>query len=73
MNWVFAQEDALRLNPNFWFEILVWDGCTGKGCQRNAGGNCRPLEYSEAAQANLPPGAERLWPKYSYDPRIVVA
>src|SRR5262245_3125204 len=26
MNWVFMQREALRLNPNFWFEMSVWDG-----------------------------------------------
>src|SRR5215468_685877 len=26
MNWVFMQNEALRLNPNFWFEMSVWDG-----------------------------------------------
>ena len=26
MNWVFMLEEAYRLNPNFWFEMSVWDG-----------------------------------------------
>ncbi len=26
MNWVFMQSEARRLNPNFWFEMSVWDG-----------------------------------------------
>lgn len=26
MNWVFMQAEARRLNPNFWFEMSVWDG-----------------------------------------------
>lgn len=26
MNWVFMLEEAYRLNPNFWFELSVWDG-----------------------------------------------
>jgi len=26
MNWVFMQAEAWRLNPNFWFEMSVWDG-----------------------------------------------
>lgn len=26
MNWVFMQNEAWRLNPNFWFELSVWDG-----------------------------------------------
>ncbi|MGH8692823.1 MAG: hypothetical protein ACREVM_01130 [Burkholderiales bacterium] len=25
-NWVFMQAEARRLNPNFWFEMSVWDG-----------------------------------------------
>ncbi len=28
MNWVFMLEEAHRLNPNFWFELSVWDGDT---------------------------------------------
>lgn len=26
MNWVFMKEEAFRLNPQFWFELSVWDG-----------------------------------------------
>jgi hypothetical protein len=26
MNWVFALEEARKLNPEFWFEISTWDG-----------------------------------------------
>ena len=26
MNWVFMQAEATRLNPDFWFELSVWDG-----------------------------------------------
>jgi hypothetical protein len=26
MNWVFMQEEALKLNPHFWFELGTWDG-----------------------------------------------
>ncbi len=26
MNWVFMLEEALRLNPEFWFELSIWDG-----------------------------------------------
>jgi hypothetical protein len=26
MNWVFMQEEALKLNPKFWFELGTWDG-----------------------------------------------
>jgi hypothetical protein len=26
MNWVFMQEQARKLNPQFWFEISTWDG-----------------------------------------------
>ncbi|BBA32350.1 hypothetical protein sS8_0382 [Methylocaldum marinum] len=26
MNWVFMLDEAYRLNPNFWFELSVWDG-----------------------------------------------
>ncbi len=26
MNWVFMQNEALKLNPRFWFEISTWDG-----------------------------------------------
>lgn len=26
MNYVFMLEEALRLNPRFWFELSIWDG-----------------------------------------------
>lgn len=26
MNWIFMQNQALQLNPNFWFGLSVWDG-----------------------------------------------
>lgn len=26
MNWIFMQEEAHQLNPQFWFELSVWDG-----------------------------------------------
>ena len=26
MNWVFMQQEALRANPNHWFEMSTWDG-----------------------------------------------
>ena len=26
MNWVFMLEEAWRTNPDFWFEVSVWDG-----------------------------------------------
>jgi len=26
MNWIFQLEEALAVNPNFWFEISTWDG-----------------------------------------------
>lgn len=26
MNWVFMLDEAYRLNPEFWFELSVWDG-----------------------------------------------
>lgn len=28
MNWVFMLEEAYQLNPQFWFEMSVWDGYT---------------------------------------------
>ena len=27
MNLVFMQKEAYKLNPRFWFEFSVWDGC----------------------------------------------
>ena len=30
MNWIFMQDEANRLNPNFWFEMSVWDGSQPK-------------------------------------------
>jgi len=30
MNWIFMQDEAYRLNPNFWFELSVWDGSQPK-------------------------------------------
>jgi len=26
MNWVFMLDEAYRLNPNYWFELSIWDG-----------------------------------------------
>lgn len=26
MNWVFMLDEARRMNPDFWFELSVWDG-----------------------------------------------
>ncbi|QQS44840.1 MAG: hypothetical protein IPM66_12760 [Acidobacteriota bacterium] len=26
MNWIFMQKEALKLNPEFWFEMSTWDG-----------------------------------------------
>ena len=26
MNWIFMLKEARRINPDFWFELSVWDG-----------------------------------------------
>lgn len=55
MNWVFAYEDIFKANPNYWNEISTWDGCCGE--------DCKPLQYSEVAEANLPAGLTTpVWP-----------
>lgn len=36
MNWVFMQKEAHALNPNFWFEMSVWDGHTSTSDDKRA-------------------------------------
>ncbi|WP_145055035.1 hypothetical protein [Lignipirellula cremea] len=37
MNWVFMQEEAWQVNPNFWFEMSTWDGNESKAWSQGVG------------------------------------
>lgn len=48
MNLVFMKEEALRLNPNFWFELSVWDGYAP------GAGNDKRKTYAKLGQSYTP-------------------
>ncbi|MBD3266475.1 hypothetical protein GF373_07370 [bacterium] len=54
MNFVFMWEEALRLNPDFWLEISLWDGDRESWGWRDGGDvkaqNSKPLQYIERGQ-----------------------
>ena len=72
MNWVFMLDEAHRLNPDFWFEMSVWDGD-----QRWPGDvgpkDSKPLQYMKKGQEWTP---ERYMGRVQYGmwlvrPRVV--
>jgi len=57
MNLVFMKQEALKLNSNFWFEVIFWDGnLTGKDNDR----------YKTYADLGYPPSPQRYkgWVQY---------
>lgn len=55
MNWIFMHREALKLNPDFWFEISVWDGDLGPRAKR--GGKptvSKPDQYRARGQTWTP-------------------
>ncbi len=49
MNWIFQLEEAWRVNPNFWWEISVWDG-NGGGWTPDMGYRPELVSKSKACQ-----------------------
>lgn len=63
MNWVFQLEEALQVNPNFWWEISTWDGNNTKSWMQGLG-VAQPEELVQKSSAGLPPAErEKLDPK----------
>ncbi len=50
MNWVFMLREAHRLNPDFWFEISLWDGDRGGDDPKNS----KPARYRRKGQQWTP-------------------
>lgn len=53
MNHVFQKEDALALNPDYWYELIYWDGGAGKAEQ-----------YREKGLEPTTPARYRGWVQY---------
>ena len=49
MNWIFQLEETWRVNPDFWWEISVWDG-NGGGWTPAAGFTPEMIQKSKACQ-----------------------
>lgn len=49
MNWIFQLEEAWRVNPDFWWEISIWDG-NGGGWTPAAGYRPELVDKSKACQ-----------------------
>lgn len=57
MNLVFIKKEALRLNPNFWLEMSVWDGGNKEKSPRNSyrlkGQTYNPRRYAGFVQFGM--------------------
>ena len=59
MNDVFIQKEYYRINPNFWFELSVWDGhqkglkTDKKKFYENLGQKCPPERYAGMVQFGM--------------------
>jgi len=49
MNWIFQMEEAWKVNPDFWWEISVWDG-NGGGWTPGTPSTSELLKKSKACQ-----------------------
>ena len=49
MNWIFQLEEAWRVNPDFWWEVSLWDG-NGGGWTPEMGYRPELVEKSKACQ-----------------------
>jgi hypothetical protein len=49
MNWIFQLEEAWQVNPDFWWEISIWDG-NGGGWTPDAGYRPELVSQSKACQ-----------------------
>ena len=52
MNWVFMLDEAWSVNPDFWFEISVWDGNEARAWMEGLGVE-RPERLAEASSRVL--------------------
>jgi hypothetical protein len=52
MNWLFMLEQARKTNPNFWFELSVWDGSDGDDPARKT--QAKSTAYTKAGQVYTP-------------------
>jgi hypothetical protein len=63
MNWVFMLEEALRANPNFWFEMSTWDGNNVNALKQGLGVS-NDADIADAASNSLDMASrEQLDPK----------
>ena len=54
MNWIFMLNEARRINPDFWFELSVWDGGVKKhNWYEEQGQTFTPLRYSGLFQFGM--------------------
>jgi hypothetical protein len=49
MNWIFQLEEAFSVNPDFWWEVSLWDG-NGRGWTPDKGYVPELLSKSKACQ-----------------------
>ena len=49
MNWIFQLEEAWKVNPDFWWEVSLWDG-NGGGWNPEEGYKAELVEKSKACQ-----------------------
>jgi len=49
MNWIFQLEEAWKANPDFWWEVSLWDG-NGGGWTPDVGFKSELLDKSKACQ-----------------------
>lgn len=67
MNLVFTKKEAFKIKPNFWFELIVWDGY-------NQDSNLSKYTVYERAGIDYTPELYRGWVQYSMwllTPRVV--
>ena len=53
MNWVFMLDEALEVDPDFWFEMSTWDGNGASAWMKGLGVQA-PARLAEASSEGLP-------------------
>jgi hypothetical protein len=59
MNWIFQLEEAWAVNPDFWWEISVWDGngggwTPGTPCSEELRAKAKACQYAADGQSYTP-------------------
>jgi len=59
MNWIFMLEEAWRVNPDFWWEVSLWDGNASKWtpemeCTPEAMKKSKACQYAKDGQTYTP-------------------